>query len=73
MAEEEHCNDGGRYEDKWHDEGSSPCNVRLQVPVVDQGVEDSWHVEVGNSTTRVTPSSGDGISCSSHILVQKLG
>ena len=73
LAEDEHEDCDGAYDDERHDECDSPGNMGAQVLMVNQGVKDGWHNEVGDSTSSVTPSTSKRIACSDHVLVEKSG
>jgi len=71
LACEQNTHSDGCDDDKWDDEGDSPCDVRSKALVLDERIEDSGHNEISDSTTRVTPTTCQGVRCTDDILVEE--
>ena len=70
-AADEHCNRDGGNEDEGYNECDPPCHVWCQVLFGNERVKHSWHDEVCNSTSCITPATGQSV-CSSHdVLVEE--
>jgi len=61
VAKEEQGKGGDGDKDEWDDESHSPCHMRCEVLVLDEGVEDCWHDEVCDTATSVSPSASQGV------------
>lgn len=71
-AEEEHGRAGSDRDDEGNDEREAPRDS-VRVAASHEGVEDSGHNEIGNATTRVTPSSREGIGRAYDVLIEETG
>jgi hypothetical protein len=70
-AEDEHSNGDSGDEYEWYDKRHSPCQVRSQVLVLDEGIKDSRHDKVSDSTTRVAPPRCEGVGGPNNVFVEE--
>ena len=73
LACEENTHSDGCDDDEWNNECDSPGDVRSKSLILDKRIEDSGHDEVSDSTTRVTPTTSQGVRCPDDVLVEEAG
>jgi hypothetical protein len=70
-TEDKHADGDSGDEDEGDNERNSPSDVGSQVLVFDEGVEDSWHDEVRNPPSYVTPTACERVCSSDNVLIKE--
>jgi len=70
-AEDQHGDGSEDNDDEGDQEGYTPRNMGGKAARVNERVEDDWHDEVSDTTTRVTPSTRESVGSTDDILVEE--
>ena len=70
-AHYQHSNRGDGNNNERYDKGHPPCNMGREVTLLYKRVEDGRHQKVGDPTSRIAKTSGQGIRSPDDILVEE--
>lgn len=73
VTSKEHSHSQGHDDDEWNHIGDAPCLVWRETLGMDEGVIHSRHDKICDTTTRVSPTTSQGIGCSNNLLIKEPG